>query len=92
MIGQITTARQGAEPALRSWQRNGGYGELVTTATREILDLFERCPACGYPLQASETIRTYTRGVVERTVFRSCGMPCGWRDSATSAHAVPPAV
>ncbi|NQE68966.1 hypothetical protein NG2371_03430 [Nocardia gamkensis] len=65
-------------------------GELVHTATRDLLDYFAKCPRCGYPLQASETTRSFTRGLVERTVFRTCGLPCGWSDSSRElADAVP---
>ncbi len=65
-------------------------GELVHMSTRDLLDYFAKCPRCGYAVQASETTRSFSRGLVERTVFRTCGLPCGWHDSSHEiADAVP---
>lgn len=67
-------------------------GELVHTTTRDLLDYFAKCPRCGYAVQASETTRAFSRGLVERRVFRTCGLPCGWHDSSHEiADAVPSA-
>jgi hypothetical protein len=57
-------------------------GDLVHTTTRDLLNYFAKCPHCGYAVQASETTRAFSRGLVERRVFRTCGLPCGWHDSS----------
>ncbi|MEU1994191.1 hypothetical protein ABZ511_07050 [Nocardia gamkensis] len=52
--------------------------DLIDVVVREILDYFQRCPACGYPAQASATMRTYRSGRVDETMRFTCGLPCGW--------------
>lgn len=71
-------------------KRNGAdglvLGDLIGTTTHDLLDYFEKCPSCGYAAQASITVRAFSRGMLERTVFRTCGLPCGW--SASTAEIV----
>lgn len=67
-------------------------GELLRSTTHDILDYFAKCPRCGYAVQASETTKTFSRGLVERTVFRTCGLPCGWSESARSITESPSAL
>ncbi|MFD5176751.1 hypothetical protein ACFWM1_13150 [Nocardia sp. NPDC058379] len=65
-------------------------GDLIGTTTHDLLDYFEKCPSCGYAAQASVTTRAFSRGVVERRLFRTCGLPCGWHVStAEVVDAVP---
>ncbi|MFE3320130.1 hypothetical protein [Nocardia sp. NPDC059195] len=56
-------------------------GEVVRTTSYDLLDYFAKCPRCGYAAQASETVRAYSSGLVERGLYRTCGLPCGWHDS-----------
>lgn len=57
-------------------------GEVVRTMSHDLLDYFAKCPQCGYAAQASETVRAFSSGLVERRLYRTCGMPCGWHDSS----------
>lgn len=50
----------------------------VHTSVHDVLDFFAKCPRCGYPAEATETLRRYADGEVEIEVVPSCGMPCGW--------------
>lgn len=47
----------------------------------EVLDYFGKCPRCGYPAQATAVTRVFI-GRRETTVTVTCGLPCGWTDSA----------
>ncbi|WP_280341877.1 hypothetical protein, partial [Nocardia abscessus] len=40
---------------------------------RDVLDYFAKCPDCGYPAQASATVRELRDGRVETEVRPSCG-------------------
>ena len=57
-------------------------GELVHTTIRDLLNYFAKCPRCGYAVQASETTRAFSRGLVEHGIFLTCGLPCGWSHSS----------
>ncbi|MFD4459058.1 hypothetical protein [Nocardia sp. NPDC058480] len=46
---------------------------------RQALDFFERCPACDYPAEATETVVALGDGRVATTLLPTCGLPCGWR-------------
>ncbi|MCC3331973.1 hypothetical protein [Nocardia abscessus] len=48
---------------------------------RDVLNYFAKCPDCGYPAQASATVRELRDGRVETEVRPSCGLPCGWQGS-----------
>ncbi|WP_280260679.1 hypothetical protein, partial [Nocardia abscessus] len=41
---------------------------------RDVLDYFAKCPDCGYPAQASATVRELRDGRVETEVRPSCGV------------------
>ncbi|MEU4839671.1 hypothetical protein [Nocardia testacea] len=41
-------------------------------------DYFSTCPRCGYPAEATTTVRRYTDGETARETHVTCGMPCGW--------------
>ncbi|MFE3543105.1 hypothetical protein ACFXK0_09050 [Nocardia sp. NPDC059177] len=45
---------------------------------RQALDFFERCPACDYPAEATETVVVLGDGRVATTLLPTCGLPCGW--------------
>ncbi|MEU5762109.1 hypothetical protein [Nocardia sp. NPDC047648] len=51
----------------------------LRVTVREVLDYFAKCPDCGYPAQASATVRELHDGRVETEVRPSCGLPCGWQ-------------
>ncbi|MFJ2667666.1 hypothetical protein ACIO14_25310 [Nocardia fluminea] len=51
-------------------------------SVRDVFDYFGKCPRCGYPADASETVRRFPDGEIEREVTASCGLPCGWRGPA----------
>ncbi len=53
----------------------------LRVTVRDVLDYFAKCPACGYPAQASATVRELRDGRVETEVRPSCGLPCGWQGS-----------
>ena len=57
-------------------------GDLLDVTTSDILDYFAKCPHCGYAIQASEIRRRFSRGLIERTLHRTCGLPCGWSESS----------
>ncbi|MGW6701581.1 hypothetical protein [Nocardia sp. NPDC055049] len=67
-------------------------GEVVRTMSHDLLDYFAKCPRCGYAAQATETVRAFSSGLVERRLYRTCGLPCGWHDSATQVADTVPAV
>ncbi|MCX0274587.1 hypothetical protein NLM24_28630 [Nocardia zapadnayensis] len=46
-----------------------------------VLDYFSTCPRCGYPAEASATVRTYADGATTSETHITCGMPCGWREA-----------
>jgi hypothetical protein len=52
---------------------------MAYTTVRELLDYFEKCPRCGYAVQASTATLTFLSGRVETTIYRTCGLPCGWQ-------------
>ncbi|MGW6117912.1 hypothetical protein ACWFRF_02635 [Nocardia sp. NPDC055165] len=65
-------------------------GDLIRTTTRDLLDFFAKCPQCGYAAQATETVRAFSSGLLERRVHRTCGLPCGWHElSSEIADTVP---
>jgi hypothetical protein len=43
-----------------------------------VLDYFSTCPRCGYPAEATTTVRSYADGETARETHITCGMPCGW--------------
>ncbi|MGW0180061.1 hypothetical protein [Nocardia sp. NPDC003345] len=45
-----------------------------------VLNHFSTCPRCGYPAEASVTVRTFAGGDTEKETHISCGSPCGWRE------------
>ncbi|MFC9659631.1 hypothetical protein ACFVJ5_05290 [Nocardia sp. NPDC127606] len=45
----------------------------------QVLDFFEKCPDCGYPAEATETLRVFADGRTDTTLQPTCGLPCGWR-------------
>ncbi|MGW5752180.1 hypothetical protein [Nocardia rhamnosiphila] len=55
--------------------------EPVLITVYPVLDYFSTCPRCGYPAEASTTVRTYADGGTTRETHTTCGMPCGWDDS-----------
>lgn len=63
--------------------REAASGQLVSSTTGELLDYFAKCPQCGYTAEASETVRTFSSGMVERMLFRTCGLPCGWLEPSS---------
>ncbi|MFC8527183.1 hypothetical protein [Nocardia sp. NPDC057227] len=67
------------------------YGDLIGTSTRDVLEHFAKCPRCGYAVQASETVRIYSRSYTERILFRTCGLPCGWQEFLSSVSDTSPA-
>ncbi|WP_328392634.1 hypothetical protein [Nocardia sp. NBC_00416] len=50
----------------------------VLVTVYPVLDHFSTCPRCGYPAEASATVRTYADGATESETLITCGMPCGW--------------
>lgn len=52
--------------------------ESVSVSVNDVLDYFEKCPQCGYPAQATATVRRFDNGRVETAIHPSCGLPCGW--------------
>lgn len=50
----------------------------VVVTVHPVLDFFSTCPRCGYPAEASTTVRTYADGVSVSETLTTCGMPCGW--------------
>lgn len=52
--------------------------QSVSVTVSDVLDYFEKCPRCGYPAQATATVRRYENGRVETAIHPSCGLPCGW--------------
>lgn len=50
----------------------------VLFTVHPVLDFFSTCPRCGYPAEASTTVRTYADGVSVSETLTTCGMPCGW--------------
>jgi len=62
-------------------------GDLLATSTRDIVDHFAACPQCGYSIQASETLMRFSKGNVQRTLFRTCGLPCGWDETTVEIAA-----
>ncbi|MFE7747219.1 hypothetical protein [Nocardia sp. NPDC057455] len=65
----------------------------LRVTVRDVLDYFAKCPDCGYPAQASATVRELRDGRVETEVRPSCGLPCGWQGSpriSTSAIGAAP--
>ncbi|MBH0776571.1 hypothetical protein [Nocardia bovistercoris] len=52
--------------------------ESASVSVSDVLDYFEKCPQCGYPAQATATVRRFDNGRVETAVHPSCGLPCGW--------------
>ncbi|MEV0355612.1 hypothetical protein AB0H71_06050 [Nocardia sp. NPDC050697] len=84
VVGEPGPAHRGA-PRSRPAPRPPARGDLIASVTREVLDFFGACPRCGYPAQESETVRTFAKGITERIVFRTCGLPCGWFISSASA-------
>ncbi|MGW5377818.1 hypothetical protein ACWESM_20495 [Nocardia sp. NPDC003999] len=66
----------------------------LRVTVRDVLDYFAKCPDCGYPAQASATVRELRDGRVETEVRPSCGLPCGWQgipQISTSAAGSAPA-
>ncbi|MEU1521666.1 hypothetical protein ABZ413_05605 [Nocardia rhamnosiphila] len=55
--------------------------EPVLVTVYPVLDYFSTCPRCGYPAEASTTVRTYADGGTTSETHTTCGMPCGWDDS-----------
>jgi hypothetical protein len=55
--------------------------EPVLVTVYPVLDYFSTCPRCGYPAEASTTVRTYADGGTFSETHTTCGMPCGWDDS-----------
>ncbi|MEV5649750.1 hypothetical protein AB0L57_16015 [Nocardia sp. NPDC052254] len=53
-------------------------GGISAVRSREILNYFGKCPACGYPAQAVLRTISYTDGVVTDAVIATCELPCGW--------------
>lgn len=58
-------------------------GQPVSVTVRDVLNYFEKCPRCGYPAQATATVRTFENEFVEITMQPTCGLPCGWRGEPT---------
>lgn len=80
-----------ADLVVRSRLTNGGAAPApnpsvarreapVVTTVYPVLDHFSICPRCGYPAEASATVRTYADGGTTRETYISCGMPCGWTE------------
>ncbi|MEU4317422.1 hypothetical protein ACFV24_29125 [Nocardia fluminea] len=55
----------------------------IQISVRPILDYYGKCPRCGYPAGAAETVRKSLDGRVERLVVATCESPCGWYGPAT---------
>ncbi|MFD4401246.1 hypothetical protein ACFWPH_00645 [Nocardia sp. NPDC058499] len=62
-------------------------GDLLATSTRDVVDHFAACPHCGYSVEASETLMRFSKGHVQRTLFRTCGLPCGWDETTVEVAA-----
>ncbi len=58
-------------------ETHGSCG-VSAVRSREILNYFGKCPACGYPARA--VLRTISRndGGVTDAVIATCELPCGW--------------
>ncbi|MGW6421498.1 hypothetical protein ACWF82_02390 [Nocardia sp. NPDC055053] len=54
---------------------------------RQALDFFERCPACDYPAEATETVVVLADGRVATTLLPTCGLPCGWHGTPRPRNA-----
>ncbi|MET9214077.1 MULTISPECIES: hypothetical protein [unclassified Nocardia] len=54
-------------------------GASTRVMVRQVLDFFEKCPACDYPAEATETVAVFGDGRVDTTLQPTCGLPCGWR-------------
>ncbi|MET7768436.1 hypothetical protein [Nocardia sp. NPDC005366] len=52
--------------------------QSVSISVSDVLDYFEKCPSCGYPAQATATVRRFENGHVETSIHPTCGLPCGW--------------
>jgi hypothetical protein len=52
--------------------------EPVLVTVYPVLDYFSTCPCCGYPAEATTTVRSYADGETARETHITCGMPCGW--------------
>lgn len=90
-VGTGAGAQAGSDAPLRWWEHrsSSGTGERpagdpvdvpIHVLVRDVLDFFEKCPRCGYPAQASATVRTFRGGLVRTTIHRTCGVPCGWQE------------
>lgn len=55
--------------------------EPVLVTVRPVLDYFSTCPRCGYPAEASASVRTYADGTTSGETPITCGMPCGRREA-----------
>ncbi|MBH0778061.1 hypothetical protein [Nocardia bovistercoris] len=77
------------DPSRRRPSDEPVLGDLIAVTSSDILDYFAKCPHCGYAIQATETVKTYSRGLIERTIYHTCGLPCGWHDSTRAIMEVP---
>ncbi|AHH16690.1 hypothetical protein NONO_c18900 [Nocardia nova SH22a] len=55
-----------------------GLRGVTTVRSREILNYFGKCRACGYPARAVLRTVCHGDGVVTDSVIASCELPCGW--------------
>ncbi|MGW1739233.1 hypothetical protein ACWCPQ_10525 [Nocardia sp. NPDC001965] len=51
--------------------------EPVLVTVYPVLDYFSSCPRCGYPAEASATVRTHADGDTDTETHTTCGLPCG---------------
>ncbi|MFF0498735.1 hypothetical protein ACFYU5_20170 [Nocardia aobensis] len=63
-----------------------GRRSIAAVRSREILNYFGKCQACGYPAQAVLRTTLYSDGTITDAVIATCASPCGW--SGTSAPTV----
>ncbi|WP_330255684.1 hypothetical protein OG874_14640 [Nocardia sp. NBC_00565] len=55
----------------------------IQFTVRQILDYYGKCPRCGYPAGAAQTLRSFADDRVEVTVVATCELPCGWHGPVT---------
>ncbi|WP_227983568.1 hypothetical protein [Nocardia spumae] len=55
-----------------------GLRNVTTGRSREILNYFGKCRACGYPATAVLRTTAFSDGAVTDAVIATCALPCGW--------------